>query len=473
MKVLYVATEVSPFIKVGGLGDVAGSLPIALHKLGVDIRIAVPRYKKLNTEDLKLKKENEFSIIFNWKKEKVRVYKVFHPEAKVPVYFFENNNYLSNGGDYIVGNHKERVNRFAFFSKAVAEWLKIFEWKPEIVHINDWHPSLIGVLPHEGKVVLTLHNHASNEFPKIGSLRYMLSYPVSNLGSLGALSNITSRKSGVVNLLLNGVKAADFVNAVSPTYAKEIVRSRFCGGELSRAFFEKEEAGKLTGILNGIDQKVFDPKTDKYLAKNYSVLNWEEGKAKNKKSLLKLCGWKDDGKPVMGFVARFTKQKGIDLMINALERIRDGFSVVMLGTGNEEIINRVMGKIGEDRERYVGFFKFDLEIASLIYGGCDMFLAPSRFEPCGLTQMIAMRYGTVPIVRKTGGLADTVTEGENGFVFAEFRVRSLERAIKRACATYKDKVRWKRMVERGMKEDFSWDKASRKYLEMYEKVIKF
>lgn len=465
MRVLYVATEVSPFIKVGGLGDVAGSLPIALHKLGVDIRIAVPKYQKLNVQPKIFEKIAEYSIIFNWKKEKVVVYRSYHPEASIPVYFFENNNHISNGEDYFVGKHKERIDRFVFFSKAVSEWLKISEFHPDIIHLNDWHPSLIGVLPHEGKVVLSIHNHGSNEFPKIGSLRYMQSYPVTEFPS------IVHRKSGKVNLLLNGVKAADFVNAVSPTYAKEIIRSRFCGEELSKAFFEKEQQGKLTGILNGIDEKVFDPRRDKNLVKNFSVENFEKGKQENKKQLLKLAGWKDNGEPLTGFVARFTRQKGIDLMLKALRQLKDGFRLVILGTGREEVVKEVRQAVEKNKEKFAGFFKFDLELASLIYGGADMFLVPSRFEPCGLTQMIAMRYGTVPIVRKTGGLADTVWEGENGFVFSEFRVRSLERAIKRACRAYDDKVLWKKLVERGMKEDFSWDKSAKKYLDMYNNVI--
>ncbi len=292
----------------------------------------------------------------------------------------------------------------------------------------------------------------------------MLSYPVTEF------PEIVHRRSGLVNLLLNGIKAADFVNAVSPTYAKEIIRSRFCGEELSKAFFEKDEEGKLTGILNGIDQKLFDPKTDENLVKSYTVDDREKGKAENKKRLLKLCGWEDKGEPLLGFVARFIPQKGIDLLLKAMRGLGGGFRLVILGTGHKEIMREVRKAIDKNKNKFAGFFEFDLKKASLIYGGCDMFLVPSRFEPCGLTQMIAMRYGTVPIVRKTGGLADTVFEGVNGFVFSEFRVRSLERAIKRACKAYSDKVIWKKLVEKGMKEDFSWDKSAKKYLEMYNKI---
>jgi len=468
MKVLYVAAEVSPYIKVGGLGDVAGSLPIALHRLGVDIRIAVPKYKDFNVVPKGLKKIGEFHIVFNWKSEKVIVYEAHLPENRVPVYFFENANHISNGGDYhLVGHPKERTARFVFFSKAVSEWLRqLADWKPDIIHINDWHPCLIGVLPHVGKTVISIHNHSSNEFPTMGSLRYMLSYQFSEF------PEIIHRRSDKVNLLLNGVKTANFVNAVSVTYAKEIVHRKFCGKELADAFFEKDEEGKLTGILNGIDEKMFDPKNDPSLVRNYSIDDWEKGKAENKKKLLKLCGFEDNSEPLLGFVARFTHQKGIDLLLKAMREIRDGFRLVILGTGHEEIMKEVKDAVSKYPKKDAVFLKFDTDLASLIYGGADMFLVPSRFEPCGLTQMIAMRYGTVPVVRKTGGLADTVIEGENGFVFAEYRVRSLQRAIKRACKAFSNKVIWKKLVEKGMKEDFSWDKSAKKYLDLYNKVLK-
>lgn len=465
MKVLYVATEVSPFIKVGGLGDVAGSLPLELHKMGIDIRVAVPKYKTLNVIPEKMAKIGEFGIIFNWKKEKVKIYEAHLPEVKVPVYFFENENHLSGGGDYFSGHHKERIDRFVFFSKAVSEWLKINTWQPDIIHVNDWHPSLILVLSKNIKKILTIHNHASNEFPTLGSLRYLLSYPASEF------PEIVHRRSGVVNLLLSGITHADFVNAVSKTYASEITKRRFCGKELADAFSEKEENGTLTGILNGIDTKMFDPKRDLNLVKNYSVNDWEKGKTENKKKLLKLAGFEDNGEPLLGFVARFTPQKGIDLLLKAIRELKDGFRMVILGTGSEEIMKEVRGAVEKNPKKYAAFLKFDDGLASLIYGGSDMFLVPSRFEPCGLTQMIAMRYGSVPIVRRTGGLSDTVFEGKNGFVFAEYRVRSLERAIRRACEAFKDKVIWKKLVESGMKEDFGWEKSAKKYLEMYEKIL--
>lgn len=458
LKVLFASSEVEPFSKTGGLADVAGSLPIALDKAGIDIRVITPRYKCVRVSGNEARLADKAPVYF----------------IKNSKYFMRNNLYAEKGGDY-----PDNLDRFAFFSKSILEGLKELDFKPDIIHCNDWQTALVPVYLKEiygkrdkfygkMKTVLTVHNlgyqgvFPKEEFPKTG-----LGWDYFTMQRLEFYD--------MVNILKGGLVFADIITTVSPTYAREIQTAEFgCG--LNGLLSERKTA--LSGILNGIDYGEWDPSKDKELKYHFSALR-PEGKRKDKTLLQKEAGLEErQDAPLIGIVSRLADQKGLDLIARIINPLLDhDVQFILLGTGEgkyhrlfEEISKRVPRKVSIN-------LKFDGLLAKKIYSGADIFLMPSRYEPCGLSQMISLRYGTIPIVRRTGGLADTITEFDpdttrgNGFVFERYDAWEFFDAIKRAVDIYRRKGLWAKLVSNAMKCDFSWDKSAEKYLEVYKKLI--
>lgn len=462
MKVLFAVWELAPFFKVGGLGDVARSLPIALSKLNVDIRIIFPYYKAVKLFGKKPKKVVEFTIVYGKKKVKTAIYQISFSNYDIPVYLVKNKTYLDI----------PTYETFAFFDLVIVRLIKdnLLDWTPDIVHCNDRHAGFIPLLiKHQKlpfKTLTTIHN-----------LNNQGKGPIELVEKMG-IDHTNCRiikweiKKHSINFLLEAIIHSDIVNTVSPTYAKEIMTERYGAGldEILRC-----ESNKITGILNGIDYDVSNPATDKHLTHHYSSTNFLEGKRLNKLYLQKKLGLTvDKDIPLVGFIGRFSaKQKGVDLIHKLIRRLSgQHYQFVILGKGEEDWeerflwFNRFYPKTVSCR------FEFDEALASQIYAASDFLLIPSKFEPCGLIQMVAMRYGSLPIARATGGLKDSIIDGVDGFLFSGSFSYSLEKSLKRTVDIWKNhRERYKKMVLAAMKKDFSWDASAKKYVELYQKLI--
>lgn len=456
LKVLFASSEVAPFSKTGGLADVAGSLPVALNKAGLDVRVVTPRYKSV---------------------------KIFGNEARldnrIPVYFIENDAYFMRDNLYgdRKGDYPDNLDRFVFFSRSILDLLKEIDFKPDIIHCNDWQTGLVPVYLKEAfradpfysgiKTILTIHNIAYQglfskaEFHKTG-----LSWDYFTIHRL--------EFHDMVNVLKGGLVFTDAITTVSPTYAREIQTPEF-GYGLNGLLYERRDS--LSGIINGIDYGEWDPSKDKELKYHFS-LSKLEGKYKDKSALQKKAGLEQKADvPVLGVVSRLADQKGLDLISRIIHPLL-GMDVqfILLGTG-EERYHRLFEDIKKKFHGKASInLRFDALLAKEVYAGVDMFLMPSRYEPCGLGQIISLRYGTIPIVRNTGGLADTISEYDpkttrgNGFVFERYDAGELFNAVRRAADIYRQRGLWKKLVSNAMRCDFSWDNSARKYLELYEKI---
>lgn len=472
MNVLFASWECDPFFKIGGLGDVSRSLPAALYRKGVEIRNALPYYDVLKLGKNKKTKVATIKVLYNNLPEAVEIYQVIHPTGKFIVYLFKNKKYL---------NKAKHPDTYALFNKAIVTAIKeraFGEWSPEIVHCNDLHTALIPLLIKIEKLpvktLLTIHN-----------LTYQGNTTLEILDKLGIKSDncrvisweVAAKK---INFLLEGIIHADFINTVSPTYAREIMREEQ-GAGLEEILRGRE--GKVVGILNGIDidfNKAWQSKLVTYpyfgrVKQEKKGLSWEEGKKLNKLHLQKKLGLKVGVDiPLLGFIGRFdVLQKGIDLIHKMVRRYDDlQFELAVLGSGTLE---------WEEKYKWLGKFypkniscnfKFDEVLARQIYAGVDFMLIPSSFEPCGLVQMIAMSFGTLPIARKTGGLSDSIKDNENGFLFEKNTSEALEKTIKKAVDIWKnEKTVYRKMVEAALATDFSWDKSAGKYIDLYRKLI--
>lgn len=477
MKVLYCASEVAPIIKVGGLGDVAGSLPKALVKLGIEIKIVVPRYEDVKTLGYQETKVTDFVVPFAGQTEQVFVWQTNLPKTTIPVLLLENNQYLSKNGHRAFTGTISEVTRFAFFSKAIAQLLKTenleLKTKFDLIHLNDWHTSLVPLLisnscpPSADHLpsLLTIHN-----------LSYQGIAPVDLLQKLDLKAEACEflkwdAQNSDIDLLMEGVNHADYVNTVSPTYAREILTPEFGWG--IEGVLQKK-VSKLSGILNGIDTEVWNPSQDEFINAQYSNTDYRMARIENKKALQKELGlWVDERIPVLAFIGRLEpRQKGLDILYGALEKLleRENLYFIILGTGDQGWQEKFQSLAAKSGNKMIVVDRFDERLAHQIYAGTDLILVPSKFEPCGLPQMIAMRYGSLPIVRKTGGLADSVLDKQTGFVFEEYSVSALLITIRRALLTYFKPKEWEQMVISAMNQDFSWDKSAKSYLELYQKV---
>ncbi|MGH7739358.1 MAG: glycogen synthase GlgA, partial [bacterium] len=470
----------TPFAKTGGLADVVGSLPGALMKLGCEVAVVLPKYRSISPENYKLRVEVKgLQVPMGMGEVDANILSSSLGHSHGTAYFIESDRYFGREGFYGTpeGDFHDNPERFAFFSRAVLEMLKALNWYPDILHLNDWQTGLVApyletfyrTQPHfeSMRSLFTIHNMAyQGLFPK-----YIL--PMTGLGWEDFRADKLEFYDQV-NYLKAGLVYSTALSTVSPTYAREIETDEFgCGLQgLLRA-----RSTDLYGILNGIDYGEWNPATDKEIPAQYTPKSIDR-KEESKRELLKETGLKFNAEtPVIGLVSRLADQKGLDLIAGILNEMLSGnVQLVIQGLGDA----RYHALFQELRDQFPDKFslnlKFDNRLAKLIYAGSDMFLMPSRFEPCGLGQLIALKYGTVPIVRSTGGLADTIEnlslDGRKGtgFVFEAYRMEDLLATVRRAVETFHQPKIWKALVQRGMALDFSWDASAEKYLELYRKI---
>ena len=473
MKVLYAASEALPFIASGGLGDVAGSLPQALRKRLIGCRVVMPLYDNIKQE-LKdtMKFITNISVPVAWRRQYCGI---FEARSGGVIYYLLDNQYYFKR-DSLYGFYDD-AERFAFFSRAILEIIPHIGFKPDIIHCNDWQTALTPVYystmyanqpGYENiKTVFTIHN-----------IQYQGVYGEELLDNVVGINHAHKNLleyDGTVNLMKGAIETANAVTTVSPSYAKEILDPWYSHG-LDTIL--KERSFKLRGILNGIDVINYNPETDKDIFKNYTAEN-VRGKYVNKRELQKLLGLPEKSDtPVMGMVTRLVSHKGLDLCKAVLDELlaTTDIQLVVLGSGDyqyEEFFRGLAARYPEQVGLCLGFVP---DLARKIYAGSDLFLMPSKSEPCGLSQMVALRYGTIPIVRETGGLRDSVTDsgdGEgNGFVFSSYNAHDMLHAIRRACEGYADKDGWQILVKRAMDSDNSWGKSANEYIRMYKEVLK-
>lgn len=477
MKVLFVASEGVPFIKSGGLADVIGSLPKALKKKNIEVRVILPLYKEISAKYAdKLKYKGNINIRLGWRNKYCGVFKIKHDD--VTFYFIDNEYYFNRDGLY---GYFDDAERFAFFSKAALEILPEIEYKPDVIHLHDWHTGLASVFLkshflHDNyykdmKTLFTVHNlHYQGIFSK--SI-------LDNILGLGEehFTMDSLEYYGAVNSMKGGLMYSDKISTVSKTYAKEITYPYF--GEGLDGVLRKRK-NDLTGIVNGIDQSVYDPEDDKYIYKEYSYKKIED-KWKNKTKLQEELGLNiDEGVPVIAIVSRLVAIKGMDLIVHTMEEMLNtmDIQIVILGTGDKEYEDSLKHFEWKYKGRVSTNIKFNNELAHKIYASSDMFLMPSQLEPCGLSQLISLRYGTIPIVREIGGLSDTVTyfnkeTGKgNGFTFKTFNAHDMMFTIKAAVELYHDKKNWKKLITNAMKADYSWNKSAQEYIKIYDELTK-
>lgn len=478
LKILFASAEVSPFAKTGGLADVAGSLPKTLAAMGNDVRVVMPRYRMIKSYMNYL---TDFSVQMGERKETCIIRQTEVPvensevQGSLPVYFVDNHHYYDRDGIYC---HFDDADRFAFFCKAVLEMLPKINFQPDIIHCNDWHTGPICMLLKEKYNDEAFYNRIATVFT-IHNLEYQghFSREVLKLFSLGE-DVFTPEKVefyGMFNFMKAGLVYADIINTVSEMYAREIQTGQY--GERLEGLL-RSRSQDLFGIVNGISYDEFDPLNDPRIYKNYGADSIED-KRYNKVALQKEMGLPVREVPVMGLISRLSGQKGLNLILEKMDRIMENdIQFILLGTG-DEYYERAFKEL-EIRypEKTKAFIGFNATLAQRIYAGCDMFLMPSRFEPCGLGQIISFRYGTIPIVRSTGGLAETVFDYEdepsrgNGFCFRDFSSDAMLKAIERALKLYREKPEeWRGLVLKALKLDFSWKGPAQKYMELYYRAI--
>ncbi|MGC9529184.1 MAG: glycogen synthase GlgA [Candidatus Bipolaricaulaceae bacterium] len=471
MKVLLVSAELSPFAKVGGLADVAAALPPALQTLGVEVAVVTPKYRGV-ADKTDLRQVAEFPVVVGEEELTCTAFQGTIPGSDVPVYFLGHDPYFDRPGIYGEGGEEypDSLARFVFLSRGVLALCGELELSPAVIHANDWHTALVPVYlaagegpPRTGSM-LTIHNLAyQGVFPKGQA-------PLTGLTGQG-LSPV--ERGEQINLLQGGIRKAELLTTVSPTYAREILeQGAGLEGELRR------RADSLVGVLNGVDYGVWDPASDPHLWASYSADD-PAGKEENKRQLQQELGLTVEARtPLVGMISRLAEQKGFDIVIPTFERMLSlGIQFVVLGTGNPRYEDYFREAARRHPGQVAALITFSESWAHRIEAGCDMFLMPSRFEPCGLNQMYSLRYGTVPVVRATGGLADTVQEYDpargtgNGFTFQDYDPDSLLAAVRRAVDAYRDHpAAWRELMERGMREDHSWTAAAGDYLACYRRL---
>ncbi len=480
MNILMVSAEMAPFAKVGGLGDVVDSLADALARRRHDVRVVIPLYGDLDRkqEDIRpLKKLPPVSIRVGQEMHDIRFHLRGSPRARVKVYLVECDRLFGRAGIYLDAAGEpftDALARAAAHAQAALLLPRMLDWPVDAVHAHDaeaacallyrrtWYAGR--ELPGPAGTLLTIHNLAHQEVHPLESVD-VLGLPRSMATFPGLLEY-----HGNLNLLKAGILAADRVNTVSPTYAVETVSDADLGCGLDGALAAR--GTDYTGILNGADYGTWDPRADRALPAAFGPGDLK-GKAVCRQALLDELGLVDDlDKPLCGFVGRLVTQKGVDLLLPLLNRLAaDGFLFAILGTGDKRLEREVTAAAAALPGRVAFSGEFNEGLAHRIYAGSDLFLMPSRFEPCGLSQMYALRYASLPVVRRTGGLADTIVDADaasgNGFVFTETRPEALLAALRRAESLWEEKDRWRALQDRGLAEDFSWDASTERYEEIY------
>ncbi len=476
MKVLFVAAEGVPFSKTGGLADVIGALPKELKKAGVDVRVVLPKYGDTPLEFVQeMELVYRFSVHVGWRNQYCGVLRLEH--EGVIFYFLDNESHFKRPGTYGFFDDGER---FSFFNRAILECLPALNFQPDLIHCHDWHAGMIPVMLTQYrnqafyssiKTVFTIHN-----------LQYQGVFSKSLLGDMLGIGWEHFNVDGVeyhdqISFMKGGLNYSNALTTVSPTYAEEI-QTPFYGADLEGVLARRQSF--LTGIINGIDEEEWDPQTDPHLVRNYTWRSLKR-KAENKVALQEQLGLAQEPEmPLMGMVSRLARQKGLDLVAHILEEILQlNLQLVVLGTGDAEYEQMFRHFANKYPERVSATIDFKNDLAHQIYAGSDLFLMPSLFEPCGLGQLIAMRYGSLPIVRETGGLKDTVhsyneeTGEGNGFSFKDYNAHDLLHTITRAIGLYEEGEDgpWSTIVSKAMRSDFSWKQSAQKYKELYEKVL--
>lgn len=473
MKVLYVSSEALPFMASGGLGDVAGSLPQALRKRLIGCRVVMPMYDGISQE---LKNTMKFltslSVPVSWRRQYCGVF-----EAKVDgviYYLLDNQYYFKRDGIY---GYYDDAERFAFFSRAVLEMLPYIDFKPDIIHCNDWQSALtplyysVMYAQREGfeniKTVFTIHNIQYQGVYGKELLNDVLGIPESAYNLI--------EYDGNTNFMKAAIECANRVTTVSPTYAQEILDPWYSHG-LDTIL--NQRSWKLSGILNGIDTVNYNPETDKNIAANYSAEH-PENKVKNKIDLQQNFGLPlREDVPVVGIVSRLVSHKGFDLVEAVLEEFvaNNDVQVVVLGSGDWQYENYFKDLAGRYPDKVGTRIGFIPSLSRKIYAGSDIFLMPSKSEPCGLSQMIALRYGSIPIVRETGGLRDSITDSGdgmgNGFTFSNYNAHDMLHTMYRALEGYKNTEGWQILVKRALESDFSWGRSANEYIKLYKSLLK-
>lgn len=488
LNICFVTSEVFPYAKTGGLADVSASLPLAIKEMEHDIRMMVPKYRGISErkytlrEVIRLKeipvKMGKYEFVFSAKTS-------FLMDSKVHVYFLQEDSLFNRAGLYTdpkTGkDFEDNLERFAAFSRAVLKTLKILHWSPDIIHCNDWQTALIPVYLkfkfHDDeffartKTVLTIHN-----------LAYQGVFPMKKKEVLELPSELFE-KDGLlewydqINLLKGGILAADFLTTVSPTYASEIANDPDFGYGLETILKNRER--NLRGILNGADYNVWNPEVDSKIPYRYNI-NKLLLKKENKKILCRYCNFEYIPEtPLLGMITRLDYQKGVDLVIEVMKDLMKlDLQLVILGAGDPELAKKLHQLQAKYKDKFYFEFKLNDNLAHLIEAGVDMFLMPSRYEPCGLSQIYSLKYGTLPIVRKTGGLADTVVdvredpETGTGFVFKKHDAKEMLATIQEAIYCYQNrKEDWIKWQINGMKKDFSWTRSAREYIEVYRNLV--
>ncbi len=483
--VLFVSSEVYPYSKTGGLADVSNSLPQALNSLGNEVRIITPKYGPLDERRLQIheiKRLKDIGVDIGDKSYKFNIKSSFihSKNTKAQVYLLENQDFFKNKGVYQnIKTKKDFPNndeRFLFFCKAVLDVLEILQWKPDVIHCNDWQTGLIPAFiktvykdnPHikDIKTVFTIHN-----------LAYQGNFPKSSFEKTGLPESVLENGlfDGKFSFMKTGLAYADKITTVSQKYAEEIRTDKeySCGMEDILESRKKD----LLGILNGIDPSVWNPSFDKTITYRYTYQEIPL-KYENKRELLNKYKFEySEDVPLMGMITRLVDQKGFDLMEKVLPALmKEDIQLIILGTGDEKYHKFLKNAKKKYSKKLIVHLGFDEDLAHHIEAGCDMFIMPSKYEPCGLNQMYSLAYGTVPIVRDTGGLSDTIIDYKkpngNGFIFEKYDAKELLKTIKTAIKEFQDKNNWYKIMRNGMALDFSWKVSAKKYMSLYSKLAK-
>ncbi len=475
LKILFLSSEIAPFSKTGGLGDVAGSLPIALRALGHDVRVAMPAYQPieegLHTGRYELRAlPLELRVPMGIGPVPAGVLESHLPGSDVPVYFIAERHMFDRPQIY---GYWDDVGRFAFFSRAALDLIPALDWRPDIVHAHDWHTA-------PAVTWLATAGQADDRYRGIPSL-----FTIHNLSHQGrtywgifdyldvVTHGLDEEDLGRVNFMARGIYHATLVNTVSPTYAREIMNPEGGAGLDGLLRYRHFD---VHGILNGLDYRVWDPATDPRLARNFELPGLDE-RVHNKRALQARADLPQrDDVPLIAMVSRLDWQKGLDITGHVIHLLMNNTAgeaqFVVLGTGAPEYEGMLAHFADYHRGKMRTFLTYDADLAPLIYAGSDIFLMPSRFEPCGLGQLIAMRYGSVPVVRATGGLADTVQDGITGFTFDLYSSEAFWQALQRAIYIYNvDRESWRAIQRTGMQADFSWGRSAQGYQQLYEWAI--